>query len=83
MAAKKPKGWRAFDKLAKGLASVDKTKVDQKIARDKAKRVKKRKKPKSSAMRGPLAGKRNICRYCGRPGARTIVAFGWAHKRCL
>lgn len=44
MAAKKPKGWRAFDKLAKSLASVDKTKVDKKIAADKAKRIKKRKK---------------------------------------
>lgn len=42
-AKKKPKGWRAFDKLAKGLAQVDKTKVEKKIAADKAKRIKKRK----------------------------------------
>jgi hypothetical protein len=46
MVAKKPKGWRAFDQLAKGLASVDKTKVDKKIARDKSARVKKRGKKK-------------------------------------
>ena len=42
--AKKPTGWRAFDKLAKGLAQIDKTKVDKKIAKDRAKRIKKRKK---------------------------------------
>ena len=41
---KKPKGWRKFDELCKGLAQVEKTKVDKKIAKDKAKRVKKRKK---------------------------------------
>jgi hypothetical protein len=41
--AKKPKGWKAFDKLARGLANVDKAKVDKKIAADKAKRIKKRK----------------------------------------
>lgn len=46
MAAKKPKGWRAFDKLVKDLARVDKTKVNQKIVRDKAKRIKKRGKKK-------------------------------------
>lgn len=46
MAAKKPKGWRAFDALAKQLAGVDKTKVDKKIAADKAKRIAKRKKKK-------------------------------------
>jgi len=43
-AKKKPKGWRNFDELAKGLAQVDKGKVDKKIAKDKAKRIKKRKK---------------------------------------
>lgn len=44
--AKKPKGWKAFDALAKKLSSVDKTKVDKKIASDKEKRIKKRKKDK-------------------------------------
>mgnify|MGYP001574841228 CR=1 FL=1 len=43
MAAKKPKGWRKFDELARGLANVDKGKVDKKIAADKAKRIKRRK----------------------------------------
>lgn len=43
MAAKKPKGWRAFDQLAKNLVNVDPQAVDKKIDRDKAKRVKKRK----------------------------------------
>lgn len=43
-AKKKPKGWRKFDELAKGLAQIDKGKVDKKIARDKTKRIKKRKK---------------------------------------
>ncbi len=43
MAAKKPKGWRAFDELAKKLAGVDKAKVDKKISSDKEKRLKKRK----------------------------------------
>jgi hypothetical protein len=46
MAAKKPKGWNAFNELAKQLAGVDKTKVDKKIATDKAKRIKKRAKKK-------------------------------------
>lgn len=46
MAAKKPKGWRAFDDLAKKLAGVDKVKVDKKISADKAKRIKKRGKKK-------------------------------------
>lgn len=46
MAAKKPKGWRAFDALAKKLAGVDKVKVDKKIAADKTKRIAKRKKKK-------------------------------------
>ncbi len=26
---------------------------------------------------------RYICVYCGLGGARTIVAFGRAHKRCI
>ena len=43
-AKKKPKGWRKFDELAKGLAQVDKGKVDKKIAKDKAKRIKTQKK---------------------------------------
>lgn len=42
--AAKPAGWKAFDKLAKGLAQVDKRAVDKKIAADKAKRIKKRRK---------------------------------------
>lgn len=46
MAAKKPKGWRAFDALAKKLVNVDPQAVDKKIARDKAARVKRRKKKK-------------------------------------
>lgn len=46
MAAKKPKGWKAFNELAKQLAEVDKDKVDKKIATDKAKRIKKRGKKK-------------------------------------
>lgn len=44
--AAKPAGWNAFNKLAKKLAGVDKTKVDKKIAADKAKRIKKRGKKK-------------------------------------
>jgi hypothetical protein len=40
----KPQGWKAFDKLARGLAKVPKEKVDAKIAADKARRIKKRKK---------------------------------------
>jgi len=43
---KKPKGWRAFDQLAKKLVNVDPQAVDKKIARDKAKRIKKRRKGK-------------------------------------
>lgn len=46
MAAKKPKGWRAFDDLAKKLANVDQDKVAKKMATDKAKRVANRKKKK-------------------------------------
>ncbi len=43
MAAKKPKGWRAFDALAKKLAGVDPDKVAKRMAADKAKRIKRRK----------------------------------------
>lgn len=39
----KPAGWKAFDKLARGLAQVPKDKVDAKIAADKKRRLKKRK----------------------------------------
>ena len=39
----KPKGWRAFDSLAKQLAHVPKDEVDAKIETDKAKRIAKRK----------------------------------------
>ena len=42
--AKKPKGWRAFDQLCKKLVKVSKQEVDAKIERDKAQRVKKKKK---------------------------------------
>jgi len=38
--AKKPKGWRAFDRLMKQLVNVPKEKVDKKIATDKKRRVK-------------------------------------------
>jgi hypothetical protein len=44
MTRKKPKGWKEFDELARELANVDKGKVDKKIAADKAKRLKKRRK---------------------------------------
>jgi len=44
MAAKKPKGWRAFDELTRKLVQVDKAAVDKKVAADKAKRIKARKK---------------------------------------
>lgn len=43
---KKPEGWRAFDSLAKSLLNVPKDKLDAKVAKDKAKRNKKRKKKK-------------------------------------
>lgn len=43
-ATKKPKGWRAFDTLARNLAQVPKEQVDAKVAADKAKRIKARKK---------------------------------------
>lgn len=43
---KKPKGWRAFDKLSRALAQVPKEDVDKKIAADKAKRIAKRKRKK-------------------------------------
>ena len=43
----KPKGWRAFDSLAKQLANVPKEEVDEKIAADKAKRIAKRRKRRS------------------------------------
>lgn len=39
-AKKKPKGWRAFDSLARNLSQVPKDKVDKRIAKDKAKRMK-------------------------------------------
>jgi hypothetical protein len=39
----KPKGWRAFDKLARGLAEVPKDKVDAHIAAKKAARKKRKK----------------------------------------
>jgi len=41
---KKPKGFRAFDVLAKKLAGVPKEDVGKKVAADKAKRIAKRKK---------------------------------------
>ena len=39
-------GWKAFDQLAKKLVKVEPQAVDKQIARDKAKRIKKRKKKK-------------------------------------
>lgn len=45
-AKKKPKGWRAFDSLARKLSQVPKEEVDTKIATDKATRIAKRKKKK-------------------------------------
>ena len=42
----KPKGWRNFDSLARAVAQVPKSKVDAKIATDKAKRIAKRRKKK-------------------------------------
>lgn len=41
--ATKPAGWKAFDRLARGLAQVSKDKVDAKIAADKKRRLKNRK----------------------------------------
>lgn len=43
-AKKKPKGWRAFDALARRVAQVPKEEVDKKIKRDKAKRKKAKRK---------------------------------------
>lgn len=40
----KPAGWKAFDKLARAVASVPKEQVDAKIAADKKQRIKQRKK---------------------------------------
>lgn len=42
----KPAGWKAFDKLARGLAQVPKEEADAKIAADKAERIAKRRKKK-------------------------------------
>lgn len=44
--SKKPDGWRAFDSLAKALVNIPKEKLDRKVAKDKAKRIAKRKKKK-------------------------------------
>lgn len=41
--SKKPDGWRAFDSLAKSLVNVPKEKLDAKVAKDKAKRLAKKK----------------------------------------
>lgn len=30
-----------------------------------------------------LCALNNYCIYCGQPGARSIVDWGWAHKRCI
>jgi hypothetical protein len=46
MAKQKPAGWKAFDKLARGLAQVPKEEVDAKITADKAARIKARRKKK-------------------------------------
>lgn len=31
----------------------------------------------------PWGHKSRHCIYCGKVGPRTIVAGGWAHKRCI
>lgn len=46
MESKKPEGWRKFDALAKRLAGVPKEEVDAKIAADKKKRIKAKRKKK-------------------------------------
>jgi hypothetical protein len=43
-AKKKPRGFGKFDELTRKLVQVDKTAVDRRIERDKAKRIKKRRK---------------------------------------
>jgi len=43
-AKKKPRGFGRFDALTRKLVQVDKDAVDRRIDRDKAKRVKKRRK---------------------------------------
>lgn len=43
-AKKKPRGFGKFDALTRKLVQVDKTAVDKRIEKDKAKRIKKRKK---------------------------------------
>jgi hypothetical protein len=43
-AKKKPRGFGKFDALTRKLVQVDKTAVDKRIDKDKAKRIKKRKK---------------------------------------
>ena len=43
---KKPEGWKAFDSLARKLVGVPKADVDAKVTKDKAKRIKQRKKKK-------------------------------------
>lgn len=40
----KPAGWKAFDRLARGLAQVPKEELDAKIAADRKARIKARKK---------------------------------------
>lgn len=44
--AGKPEGWRKFDSLAKRLAGVPKEQVDAKVAADKKKRLKTKRKKK-------------------------------------
>ena len=44
--SKKPRGWGAFDTLARKLVAVPKEAVDAKVASDKAKRIKQRRKKK-------------------------------------
>ncbi len=41
---RKPRGWAAFESLTRKLVFVEKTAVDKRIDKDKAKRIKKRKK---------------------------------------
>lgn len=43
-ASKKPRGFGKFDALARKLVQIDKAAVDKRVEKDKAKRIKQRKK---------------------------------------
>ena len=44
--ARKPKGWKAFDELARKLIEVPKGEADQQVAKSKADRLRRRKRKK-------------------------------------